>query len=349
MRPTRVLLAICVIVAVAFVPTAPAAAADQITWPEVVSAAQAAQTLVIQGGGTITVEVSGKISYRRVTDVQPGGAVIRERYREAGMSDAEADDVTWTITRKGVATRYQPMPPLPKTGRYPTLRNVSWVRLGPPATTDVTPPLQILTIVDPLGDIASGPANDAGIISASWTHGIEGRPDSAVTATFTRTAPGALVLRSFSITALASTGPGSDQTADVDFANPRLVVPDVGSSLPEDYVDAAMDAARDTTSAFYSVRNAASRAREKAAVMTRAQLISYLRSQVGVWQDFSHPPDDPSTDIIANVPGGVRLTNPNAYSGRSTIWTVTVTADKQVVVTKRSKQSKVVPAPANQR
>ena len=188
MRLTRVLLATSAMLAIALVPTVPASAADQITWPEVQAAAQAAQTILMQGGGTVTDEVSAKISYRQATQYQPGGAVIARALPEAGMADSEPDEVTWTITRKGVETRYQAMPSLPRAGR---LSDAAFGILGPvdptrpdrqhscrPAPADVRPDGR---------DLVWSP-NDAGVISASWTHGIDGTPDSAITATFTRTA-----------------------------------------------------------------------------------------------------------------------------------------------------------------
>lgn len=345
MGVARVLLVTSVAVAVAVAPAVPASAEADITWPQVQAAAEAAQTLVTQGGGTVTVEVSGKISYRRITDYRPGGRVIRERYREAGMTNSEPDEVTWTIAKKGVESRYQPMPPLPKAGRFPTLRNAGWVRVKPPTLGATAPPLLRLMDFDPLGAISASRATDAGIIAASWTHGIEGKPASGVTATFTQRPTGALVLQSFSTTDLLSTGPPAAQTVQVDFANPRLVAPDFSSALPEKYVDAALAAARDTTMAFYAARNAANSARQSAATMTRPRLIAYLRSQVAANEAFAHPPANPSTDAIANVRGGVRLTNRNAYSGRSTIWTISVARDKKVTLVKRTKTSRVTRIP----
>jgi hypothetical protein len=79
--------------------------------------------------------------------------------------------------------------------------------------------------------------------------------------------------------------------------------------------------------------------------MTRPHLIACVRSQVANNEDFSHPPADPSTDILAKVSGGVRPINPNAYSGQSTIGSISVTPDKQVALTTRTKPSKVIPAP----
>jgi hypothetical protein len=345
MRLSRVLLATSVVLALALVPAVPASAADQITWPQVQAATQASQASVTQGGGTVTVAVTAKISYRQVTDYRPGGAVTRERYREAGMADSEPDQVTWTIARSGAASSYQPMPPLPKMGRYPTLRKATWVHVSPPAVSGITPPILQLMTFDPLGEISLIPANDAGTIAASWTHGVEGKPDSAVTATFTVTQAGALVLQSFSTKDLFPTGPGSTLDVQIDFANPHLVVPNFGSALPSGYVKSAMEAAQDTTMAFYAVRNAANSARGKTGTMTRPQLIAYVRSEVAANEDFAHPPANPSTDVIVNVPGGLRLTNPNAYSGQSTTWTITVTPNKKVVMTKRTKPSKVTAAP----
>jgi hypothetical protein len=345
MRVTRLLLAASTLLAVVIAPTATASATDQLTWAQVQAAAQKAQKAVTHDGGTVDLEVTAKISFRLVTDYRPGGTVTRKRYREAGMAESEPDQVTWTITRNGVESRYQPMPPLPKTGRYPTLRKASWVRLSPDTTTGTTPPILRLTTFDPLGEITSGPTSDAGIIEASWTHGIEGKPDSAVTATFTQQPTGALVLQSFSTTDLNATGPTSTQSVQVDFANPKLTVPNFRSALPTSYVKSAMDAAQDTTMAFYAVRNAANSAREKAATMTRPELIALVRSEVAANEEFSHPPANPSTDIVTNVAGGLRLTNRNAYSGQSTTWTLTVTPDKQVVLAKRTKPSKVTPSP----
>ena len=294
MRLRHVLPAAVALLAIASVSSVPASAADDVTWTQVQAAGQAAQTSLTQGGGTITLEVAAKISYRRVTDYRPGGAVTRERYREAGMQDSEPDQVTWTITRKGAERRYRPMPPLPKTGRYPTLRTASWVLVDPSTMTAMTPPIQRLTGLEPLGEISSSPADDAGIIAASWTNGVAGVPVSAVTATFTRTPAGVLVLRSFATKDLSPTGPGFSQEVLVDFANPGLAVPSFRAVLPEAYVDSAMDAARDTTMAFYAVRNAATSAREKAAAMSRRQLIAYVRDEVAANEDFAHPPADPS-------------------------------------------------------
>ena len=172
MGVTRGLLTASALVAVALAPVVPAAAADSITWPQVQGAARAAQRNLEQGGGTVSVQVSAKISYRTVTDYQPGGSVQRERYREAGMAASEPAVVTWTVTGTGADRRYQPMPRLPKPGAYPTLRKASWVRLNPPSTTDVTPPLLRLNVLEPLGEIASSPADAEGIITASWTHGV---------------------------------------------------------------------------------------------------------------------------------------------------------------------------------
>jgi hypothetical protein len=345
MRVGRVLLATSAVIAVALVPATPASGADQVTWPQVQAAAQAAQANVTQGGGTVTIQVSAKISYDLITDYRPGGAVTRERYREAGMSDSEPDEVTWTITKGRVETRYQPMPPLPKAGRYPTLRKASWVRLNPPTVDGLDPPLLRLMAFDPLGDISSSPPDDEGTIVVSWTHGIQGQPASDVTATFTELPAGTPVLQSFSTKDVVSIGPSSALTVKVGFANPKLAVPNFRSALTEDYVHAAMAAAQDTTAAYFSVRNAALSAREKAATMTQPDLIAYVRSQVAANQDFSHPASDPTSDVITPTPRGVRLTNPNAYSGRSTIWTISVTPDNQVDLVKRTKPSKVVPAP----
>ncbi|MEI6360823.1 MAG: hypothetical protein WCP95_01705 [Actinomycetes bacterium] len=344
MRLTRALLATFTSVAVALVPATSASAADQVTWPQVQAAAKAAQTNVMLGGGTVTDEVAAKISYREVTDYRPGGAVTRASYREAGMTDSEPDATTWTVTKNGVGIRYQPMPSLPKAGRYPTLRKASWVRADPePAGS--TPPVLRLLAFDPVGAISSSSASDAGIVSASWTYGADGSPGQTVSATFTQLPTGALVLQSFSTKTPGGAGPGSTQTVQVTFTNPKLIVPDFSSALPESYVKAALHAAQDTTAAYYSVRNAASSAREKAATMTRRELIAHVRSQVAANQDFSHPPADPSTDTITNVDSGLRLTNPNAYSGQSSTWTISVTPDKRVVVTKRTKSSKVVAPP----
>ena len=345
MGVTRVLLTTSALVAVALAPVVPAAAADSITWPQVQGAARAAQRNLEQGGGTVSVQVSAKISYRTVTDYQPGGSVQRERYREAGMAASEPAVVTWTVTGTGADRRYQPMPRLPKPGAYPTLRKASWVRLNPPSTTDVTPPLLRLNVLEPLGEIASSPADAEGIITASWTHGVEGAPAVAVTARLAQRPTGALVLQSFSSTDLTSSASGSTVDVEAAFANPRLVVPSFRAALPEDYVDSAMDAAQDTTMARYSVRNAADSARDMAATMTRAQLVAYLRDQVAANEEFAHPPANPSTDVITRVPGGLRLTNLNAYSGQSTIWTMTVTADLGVDVARSTKPSRVVPAP----
>jgi hypothetical protein len=342
MRATRVLIAMSVLAAAALSPTMSASASDQLTWPQVQAAAQAAQTNVTQGGGTVTDEITAKISYRQFTDYRPGGSVMRARYREAGMMDSEPDEVTWTIIEQGVAVSYRPMPELPKTGPYPTMRKASWMRLDPTSGPDSTPPLLRLTAYEPTGTItSSAPAAD-GIISSSWTHGVDGFPDSAVTATFTQLSTGALILRSFSTTDLHPNGPGFTQQVQVDFTNPMLVVPKFTSALPKGYVDAGMAAARGTTMAFYSVRNAASSAREKAATMSRAKLTALVRRQVVANDDVNHPSAEPSTNLITDVPNGVRLTNPNAYSGQSTIWTITVSPDKQVVLSKRTTPSKVV-------
>ncbi len=345
MAVIRVLLASSTLLAVVLVPTQPAAASDNLTWAQVQAAAHAAQSGITQGGGTATVEVTAKISFRQVTDYRPGGSANRERYREAGMSDSEPDRLTWTITRNGAVSRYRPMPPLPKAGRYPTLRTATWVRLNPPTAGGVTPPILQLNVFDPLGEMSSSPADEAGITSASWIHGVEGEPVSDVNATFAQQPTGVLVLRSFSVRDLHPTGPGSALSVQVGFANPQLVVPRFSSALPEDYVAAALDAARDTAFAFYAVRNAANSAREKADQMTRTELIAYVRRQVAANEDFAHPPADPTTDTIANLPRGLRLTNPNAYSGRSTIWTISVTPDNRVVLTRRTKPSTVTPAP----
>jgi hypothetical protein len=341
MRMTRVLLAASTVLAVALASAPPASAAGQITWPQVQAAAHAAQRLVAQGGGTVTDDVTAKISYRRVTEYRPGGVVRRDSYREAGMAASEPADVTWTITRTGSEVRYQPMPALPKSGRYPTLRKASWVRLNPAAMSDVTPPLLRLIAFDPVGEISSSPADDTGTIAASWTQGAAGNPAAAVTATFTQLSTGALVLQSFTTKDLVQNGPGFTQTVQADFTNPQLVVPSFRAAVPEDYVDAAMHAARDTALAFYAMRNAANSAREKAGTMTRAELIAFVRGEVTANEDFSHPPADPSTDVIANAPGGLRLTNPNPYSGQTSIWTLSVTPDKQVVLTRRTKPSRV--------
>jgi hypothetical protein len=338
---TRVLLATSTVLAVALASTPPASAADQITWPQVQAAAHAAQKLVTQGGGTVTHDVTAKLSYRRVTDYRPGGEAMRERYREVGMAADEPDQVAWTITRNGVRNSYQPMPALPRTGRYPTLRKEDWVRLNPPTVSDTTPPLLLILASDPRGEVTSTPANDAGMIEASWISGVEGSPGTAVTATFAQKPTGALVLASYSTTDLSPTGPTSTRNVQVDFTNPRLVVPHVSSALPEEYVDAAMHAARDTALAFYAMRNAANSAREKAGTMTRAELVAYVRGEVTANEDFSHPPADPSTDVIVNAAGGLRLTNPNPYSGQSTIWTISLTPDKQVALTRRTKPSRV--------
>lgn len=343
MRVIRVLLAISVLAAAALMPATSASAADQFTWPQVQAAAQAAQTNVTQGGGTVTDEITAKISYRRITDYRPGGSVTRSRYREAGMMDSEPDEVTWTIVKKDVAVSYRPMPELPKTGRYPTMRKASWVRLDPTSSPDSNPPLLRLTTYEPMGTITSGAPTADGIVSSSWTHGVDGFPDSAVTATFTQLSTGALILRSFSTTDLHPNGPGFSQQVQVDFSNPMLTVPTFTSALPKDYVDAGMAAARGTTMAFYSVRNAATSAREKAATLSRSELTAFVRSQVVANDDFDHPSGEPSTNVITRVPSGVRLTNPNAYSGQSTIWTITVTPDKEVVVSKRIRPSTVVP------
>ncbi len=342
MGVTRVLLTTSALVAVALAPVVPAAAADSITWPQVQAAARAAQRSLEQGGGTVSVQVSAKISSRTVTDYRPGGSVQRERYREAGMAASEPDIVTWTISGNGADRRYQPMPRIPKPGAYPTLRKASWVRLKPPSTTDVTPPLLRLNVLEPMGEIASSPADAEGIITASWTHGVEGAPAVAVTARLAQRPTGALVLQSFSTTDLSGAASGSALDVQVDFADPRLVVPSFRSALPEDYVDSAMDAAMDTRMAFYAVRNAATSAREKAATMTRPQLVSYVRDQVAANEEFAHPPANPSTDVITRVPGGLRLTNVNAYSGQSTTWTITVTQDKHVQVIRRTQPSRVV-------
>jgi len=346
MRSARILVVASASLAIGLAPIPPAsAAAGDLTWPQVQAGAKAAQAMVTTDGGTITLEVSGKISFTRVTDYRPGGTVTRARYREAGMADSQPDEVTWAIVRNGAARSYQPMPPLPKPGLYPTLRKASWVRLSSGTPTDVTTPIAQLLIYDPLGAITSGPANEAGLIEASWTHGINGSPASAVTAMFMEKPTGTLVLQSFTVKDVNSAGPPSSESVRVDFTVPRLTVPNFASALPKSYVKAAMDAAGNTTSAYYSVRNAATSAREKAATMTRSELIAYARSQVAANQDFSHPPANPSKDVITNVSGGLRLTNPNAYSGQSTTWTLTVTPDKQVLVTKRTKPSKVVPVP----
>jgi hypothetical protein len=345
MGVTRVLLTTSTLIAVALAPVVPASAADQITWPQVQAAVRAAQRSLEQGGGTVSVEVSAKISYRTVTDYQPGGSVQRERYREAGMAASEPAVVTWTVTGTGADRRYQPMPRIPKPGAYPTLRKASWVRLNPPSTTDVTPPLLRVNVVEPMGEIASSTPDAEGIIAASWTHAVEGTPAVAVTATLAQRPTGALVLQSFSTTDLTSSASGSALDVQVDFANPRLVVPSFRSALPEDYVDAAMDAALNTTMARLAVRNAADSARDMAATMTRAQLVTYLRDQVAASEEFAHPPANPSTDVIARIPGGLRLTNLNAYSGQSTIWTITVTQDKQVDVIRRTQPSRVIEAP----
>jgi hypothetical protein len=343
MRVTRVLLATSMLAALAVIPATSASASDQLTWPQVQAAAQAAQTNVALGGGTVTDEITAKISYRRFTDYRPGGSVTRARYREAGMTDSEPDEVTWTIITEDVSVSYRPMPELPKAGRYPTMRKASWVRLEPTSSPDSNPPLLRLTAYEPMGSIASSAPTADGIVSSSWTHGVDGFSDSAVTATFTQLSTGALILRSFSTTDLHPNGPGFTQHVQVDFTNPMLVVPTFRSALPKDYVDAGMAAARRTTMAFYSVRNAASSAREKAATMSRSELTAFVRSQVVANDDFDHPPAEPSTNHITNVPNGVRLTNPNAYSGQTTIWTMTVTPDKQVVVSKRTRPSEVVP------
>ena len=342
---TRVLLTTSALVAVALSPVVPAAAADQITWPQVQAAVRTAQRSLEQGGGTVSVEVSAKISYRTVTDSQPGGSVQRERYREAGMAASEPDIVTWTITGTGADRRYQPLPRIPKPGAYPTLRKAAWVRLNPPSTTDVTPPLLRLNVFEPLGEITSSPADAEGIITASWTHGVEGTPAVAVTARLAQRPTGALVLQSFSATDLTSSASGSALDVEADFTDPRLVVPSFRGALPEDYVDSAMDAAQDTTMARYAVRNAAESTRDMAATMTRTQLVAYLRDQVAANEEFAHPPANPSTDVITRVPHGIRVTNLNAYSGQSTIWTITVTADMGVLVARSTKPSRVTPAP----
>ena len=145
----------------------------------------------------------------------------RERYREAGMAASEPAVVTWTVTGTGADRRYQPMPRLPKPGAYPTLRKASWVRLNPPSTTDVTPPLLRLNVLEPLGEIASSPADAEGIITASWTHGVEGAPAVAVTARLAQRPTGALVLQSFSSTDLTSSASGSAVDVEAAFANPQ--------------------------------------------------------------------------------------------------------------------------------
>lgn len=342
MGVTRVLLTTSALIAVAMAPVVPASAADQITWPQVQAAARAAQRSLEQGGGTASVRVSAKISYRTITDYRPGGSVQRERYREAGMAASEPDIVTWTITGTGADRRYQPMPTIPKPGAYPTLRKASWVRLNPPSTTGVTPPLLRLDSLEPLGEIASSAADSEGIITASWTHGVEGTPAVAVTARLAQRPTGVLLLHSFAATDLTSSGSGSALEVEADFTSPRLVVPTFRGALPEDYVDSAMDAAQDTTMARYAVRNAAHSARDMAATMTRTQLVTFLRDQVAANEEFAHPPANPSTDVISRVPGGLRLTNLNGYSGQSTIWTITVTKDRHVQVIRRTQPSRVI-------
>jgi hypothetical protein len=331
--------------AVTLTPAMPASAADRISWPQVQQAAQATQNAVVRDGGTTDVAIGGKISYREVTDYAPGGNACRARYREAGMADSEPDVVTWTIIKKADKAKYRPMPPLPKAGRYPILRKASWVRLTPNPSPDSIAPVLRLTTVDPMGEISSGAANAEGMITASWTHGIEGTPASEITATLIQQPPGALILKSFSIKDLISTGPTPTMTVQVDLNRPHLTVPDFSSALPESYAKAAMNAAGNTTAAFYSMRNAANSAREMAGTMDRPELITFVRSEVAANQDFSHPPANPSTDTIVDLPDGLRLTNRNAYSGQSTIWTLTVTPDKGRVLTKKTKPSEVTPAP----
>ena len=102
--------------------------------PRSQGAARAAQRNLEQGGGTVSVQVSAKISYRTVTDYRPGGSVQRERYARPAWRPPSRDVVTWTIGGSGADRRYQPMPRIPKPGAYPTLRKASWVRLKPPST-----------------------------------------------------------------------------------------------------------------------------------------------------------------------------------------------------------------------